>query len=332
MRLACYVDDPVVTLSGSTDFQSRQVTHLVLLWCALGLPFNINSPWHSIKGALLVEIKADLLEDIRIALDDIQSKNVVHVRPLRRLLGKLSHVASLVPTVRPFLQPVWASLSTANVHHAPPLRQILHSVTWLRSFFADTAGLLQRQFTSAQHFGGIWPWRRCPYDKNGTLYIAVTRDQCSILGCEFGSSSSQQAMESLAILVAVRQWHSAWEHKRARLTVYCRPNMLCAFSFHCVLAGVLHVVPCLRFHCVKRRCVGTVQYCMRPLCGSMSVRQLWLKFSLLSMAPTRYPSRFPIGLDNDFTVRLPAAAPRSRSPLRGSWNLDRVGCYSPGSY
>eukprot|EP00971_Amphidinium_carterae_P197053 3911128-Amphidinium_carterae.3 len=42
------------------------------------------------------------------------------------------------------------------------------------------------------------------------------------------------------------------------------------------------------------------------------------------MAPKRYPSGFPIGLDYDFTVRLPAAAPRSRSPLRGSWNPDRV--------
>eukprot|EP00971_Amphidinium_carterae_P257173 5105698-Amphidinium_carterae.1 len=84
------------------------------------------------QGALLVEIKPDLLVDIRTALDEIGSRNFVAVRPLRRLVGKLSHVASLVPTLRPFLQPLWASLSTANAHHAPRdcvwLRQIAHSV------------------------------------------------------------------------------------------------------------------------------------------------------------------------------------------------------------
>eukprot|EP00971_Amphidinium_carterae_P097915 1937514-Amphidinium_carterae.1 len=49
--------------------------------------------------------------------------------------------------------------------------------------------------------------------------IAVTRDLCHILGCEFGTSSSQQALEALAILVALRQWHNHWESRRARLTV-----------------------------------------------------------------------------------------------------------------
>eukprot|EP00971_Amphidinium_carterae_P152120 3015172-Amphidinium_carterae.1 len=41
-RLACYVDDPVATLSGPTAYQSRQVAHLILLWCALGLPLAFH--------------------------------------------------------------------------------------------------------------------------------------------------------------------------------------------------------------------------------------------------------------------------------------------------
>eukprot|EP00971_Amphidinium_carterae_P167429 3317363-Amphidinium_carterae.1 len=41
-RLACYVDDPVATLSGTTAYQSRQVAHLILLWCAIGLPLAFH--------------------------------------------------------------------------------------------------------------------------------------------------------------------------------------------------------------------------------------------------------------------------------------------------
>eukprot|EP00971_Amphidinium_carterae_P267244 5301237-Amphidinium_carterae.2 len=170
------------------------------------------------QGALLVEIKADLLVDICIALEELCSRNVVAVRPLRRLLGKLSHVASLVPTLRPFLQPLWASLSTANVHRAPHdcvwLRQIAHSVDWLRCFFADVGSLLRRRFTVEQHFGLsgdiLICSDACPLGLGAFIAIdgriqewyslAVTPELCHILGCEFGTSSSQQALEALAIL------------------------------------------------------------------------------------------------------------------------------------
>eukprot|EP00971_Amphidinium_carterae_P051979 1023133-Amphidinium_carterae.1 len=72
-RLACYVDDPVATLSGPPAYQSRQVAHLIFLWCALGLPLAFHKgqwgnqvTWISAmmsisQDALLVEIKADLL-------------------------------------------------------------------------------------------------------------------------------------------------------------------------------------------------------------------------------------------------------------------------------
>eukprot|EP00971_Amphidinium_carterae_P329665 6462260-Amphidinium_carterae.1 len=92
-------------------------------------------------SSLTVEPKAELLDDICALLSKISSQNLVSQRSLRKLVGKLSHVGTLVPSIRPFVQPLWAALFAKGCSNAPPgflwVRQIQHAVQWLVVFFVD---------------------------------------------------------------------------------------------------------------------------------------------------------------------------------------------------
>eukprot|EP00971_Amphidinium_carterae_P225485 4472459-Amphidinium_carterae.1 len=105
-RLSCYVDDPICSLYSTPGANRRNVAMAILLWLSLGYPLSFakgqlgsSVQWTSVhltlhSRSVKVEIKPQLLLEIQTLLDEHMSSNVISLRALRKLTGKLSHVAS----------------------------------------------------------------------------------------------------------------------------------------------------------------------------------------------------------------------------------------------
>ncbi len=138
--------------------------------------------------------------------------------------------------LRPFLQPLWASLY-ADVSGAPAntvwTKQIAPTLLWIDTFFKGSIGGIERYFsvqaylrqgpvveigTDASPWGmGGW----LSINDTITHYFAcpVTPDDASIFGHEIGSSTGQQVWECLAVLIGVAIWSDQWRHDRINLRV-----------------------------------------------------------------------------------------------------------------
>ena len=79
--------------------------------------------------------------------------NVIPVKSLQSLLGKLNHAAGLLIVIRPFMEPMWAALteqSQGRSSGAPPntvwRKQIASSLSWFTAFFKNQGSHLERFF------------------------------------------------------------------------------------------------------------------------------------------------------------------------------------------
>jgi hypothetical protein len=168
-------------------------------------------------------------------LDDFEGQNVLSRKKVRSFVGRANHAAGLLMTLRPFLQSIWASLATDNEGPANTVweKQIHHSLTWLRSFFAGKFPGIERNFTlqeylqsGPQHEIGTGA---SPYGLRAWLAVSgkivkyfacpVTQEDREILGLEAESCKGQQVLEALAILVALRLWTGPKDCKSIRLCV-----------------------------------------------------------------------------------------------------------------
>eukprot|EP00971_Amphidinium_carterae_P327952 6459572-Amphidinium_carterae.1 len=120
-RIACYVDDPLVTLAGSQEQRRLHASLVIALWSSIGLPlathklqFAQEVVWTSARlkftgTALEVMPKPELVSEVTSLISDCLARNLVPKVKLRRLTGKLMHIASLIATLRPFIQPLWGA-------------------------------------------------------------------------------------------------------------------------------------------------------------------------------------------------------------------------------
>ena len=191
-----------------------------------------STRWHSIldwnelklDGALLhAKVKPSIIEDIRLTLRDIEAQNVISKKVLESLAGKINHAAGLLITLRPFLQQLWAAIHVTD-QSAPTntvwRKQVEHSLTWFQAVFNHSMPGLDRTFNLYDYLGqgdivevgtdaspwGLGGWLA----RNGVIahffHCPVSIHDTKILGIEYGSHESQQVLEALAILVAVRAW------------------------------------------------------------------------------------------------------------------------------
>eukprot|EP00971_Amphidinium_carterae_P188073 3732960-Amphidinium_carterae.1 len=81
-------------------------------------------------------------------MSKLAGNNVLHIRLLRRLAGKWSHISTIIPAVKPFVQPLWAALTSPGSSRAPAnhiwFRQVAYSFSWLRAFLAESCGAMSR--------------------------------------------------------------------------------------------------------------------------------------------------------------------------------------------
>jgi hypothetical protein len=221
---------------------------VILLWSTLGLPLSLEKAvrgrsvtWTSaiftpIVDGIIVQIKEAIVKDATQMVHDMLTRNVVPMKDLKSLTGKLTHCASLVLTLRPFLGELYAA-QYAERTNAPNgcvwLRQIEEALLWARAFLAETPGKLERTYYLSAYMGTgpqvTLELDASPWGLGGVLVIdgtpiswfasALATEELSILGITLGESAAQQTVEALAALVALRAWKHHWVNSRATVRV-----------------------------------------------------------------------------------------------------------------
>ena len=253
LRLHIYVDDPVYVARGTTE-QRALALSTALLWATVaGFPLA----WHkSDGGASLtwigatitiasghtqVSIPEDKVVDMLATCEEMKAKTTVPSRQVRKLAGRGSFVAGLVPVIAPFLRSLWAtgakhtegSAGDAPVQtpraengrgrplprHLVFVSQIKRDLTWLIAFLSKQRGTLVREHLWVQPpasqrlricvdaspwgIGGVLMQQATPiaYFADELQTQDVRRFQATV-----GDSAFNTVWEALAVLVAMRLW------------------------------------------------------------------------------------------------------------------------------
>jgi hypothetical protein len=191
------------------------------------------SPW---TDGMKVRVKEAIVTETLAALQECLERNLVTRKKLRTILGKSMHIASLVPTLRPFLGEMYAALyssASGPAGNTVWTKQIRHAVTWLIAFLTESEGLLERTFSLATFQGHgkqvtmcleASPWGLGGYlveDNTITSWFScgISDVEEEILQISVAESAAQQVVEALAVLVALRGWKDRWMHERIQLRV-----------------------------------------------------------------------------------------------------------------
>jgi hypothetical protein len=249
LRLNTYVDDPLCVIRGTRQERHMKICLLVLLWRALGLPLAFQKGCRGTGVAwigLFLEVKSAEV-DITISETRVSellsltiealSQNVVSIKWLRSYAGKACSFASILIFWRPFLQFLWAAMYAEEPLGAPKnciwTRQISVSLQWIATFLKEQKGDMHRRFT-IEAFRGRGPivsmcLDASPWGAGGFLVVdgvliswfatAFTSADEKAVGMTFGTSTSQQVAEALAILFGLRAWLQAWLGGSPRLQV-----------------------------------------------------------------------------------------------------------------
>jgi len=184
-----------------------------------------------------VEIKPSIIQDVQAATDKFAIANLISYKDLRSYVGKLTHMASLVYVMRPFLLEFYAALKGTVQSTAPShsiwSKQLSSALRWIAALLDGSQGRFSRSYDLDTHLGLGTAVEinldASPWGLGGTLSIngvfthwfacSLSAEECQLLRIEVGSSSCQQTVESLAALVALRVWHTQWSQARAVLKV-----------------------------------------------------------------------------------------------------------------
>ena len=248
-RLQVYIDDPW-SVARSTKSQIDRLFAIILLtWELIGFPVASHKATRGsrIKWiGMLICINFDsvsitipeekILELERLCLDFLES-NVVPKRKLRTFIGKAMSIASVIYTWRPFLSQLHAALHTFTESNAPFTcvwtKQIESSLLWFMALFDSLKQHLVRTWTvdAFQGWGSqvCIIWDASPYGFGAFLVIddviveyfhdVPHAFEVELLNLQVGDSESQQALECLGGLVALRTWSPYWMTKRVVLSL-----------------------------------------------------------------------------------------------------------------
>eukprot|EP00971_Amphidinium_carterae_P224794 4459414-Amphidinium_carterae.1 len=112
---------------------------------------------------------------------------------------------------------LWAAiLDTSASAFAPDncvwTKQVQGAFTWFLAALDLEQGLLERHFRFDAY---------CPTERKvlAWLHSKLSDFEIQYLGIVVGDAASQQTLECLALLVALRFWHAEWAQSRVHLTV-----------------------------------------------------------------------------------------------------------------
>ena len=247
VNLMCYVDDPLAGLVGNPAILRRNAALMILVWEALGFKLayakgQLGQEVTWIGGTMRAEtkgvrawVKESLISDIKTELARLISSNVISHKDLHSIVGKLGHASGLLIVMRPFLDPLWATLYSKDNNGAPVntvwTKQIVVELRWFQAFFSEGGSRIER-FFSLEAYNRTGPvveigTDASPWGMGGWLAIdgiitkffacKLTEDDARIFDEKLdGSCKGQQLWECLAILVAIDMWSKDWSESTSR--------------------------------------------------------------------------------------------------------------------
>jgi hypothetical protein len=247
-RISTYVDDPLTVATGTTEQRHRTFATILLIWSCLQLPLAMDkatlgaeTTWTSAvfkttPDCMTVRIKEALVTETMELLTAFMQSNMVRRKELRSCIGKVMHIASLIPTVRPFISQMYGALYSSSFGPTGDTiwtKQIEHSLTWLASFLTEADCKLERTFDLRTFQGkgreviiclDASPWGLGGYlveDNAIQSWFAcgLSDAEQAILQISLAESAAQQVVEALVVLVALRAWKERWLHQRVTLRV-----------------------------------------------------------------------------------------------------------------
>jgi hypothetical protein len=248
VKLHCFVDDPIASIRGAP--WERKLTAAVMMLCWEALNFNLAYRKGQFGGTvdwiggnleftstgISARIKDSIVQDILQDLKSFEGLNVIPTKALRSFVGRANHAAGLLLVLRPFLHSIWGALygdSGGAPVNTVWAKQVKHALDWLSAFFRKEVRGVTRHF-SLEEFSGSGPlWEigtdASPWGLGGwlscdgviTKYFTspVSNEDLEVFGLVRGSCESQQTLEGLAILVALRLWNDSSNSRFVRLCV-----------------------------------------------------------------------------------------------------------------
>jgi hypothetical protein len=247
-RINTYVDDTIVIACGTEAELDVKFAMILAIWGALGLPLSLEKAvrgkvvtWTSATftpepGCVTVQVKQAIIDDTKALVLEALTKNLFSIKKLRTLTGKLTHIASLVMILEPFLSELYAA-QTQSKGKPPPgciwTKQVELVLQWVQAFLDETPGKLERRYylsaylqssmqisleldASPWGLGGVLLENGVP-----TSWFAspMSTEELLLLDIKLGDAAAQQTVEALAALVALRGWHERWRDFRAVVRV-----------------------------------------------------------------------------------------------------------------
>ena len=232
-RIEIYVDDPLLCAGGHIARRTYLFTVALLAITLVGFPMAwgkgvlgtdvqwIGARLTVVSEGIRVAIPEDKLQELKKQTAELRNVAVVSRRVLRSFCGKLSFVAGMVTTLRPFVRMVWAALASSSRLPAGILhvRRFIVALDWLSALFDGLHGPLVRTFSLNEdraNAGDYIATDASPWGFAGVLfkdYVPVawyaTPLPTTLLRrfqAKVGDSSFNTLWEALAILVAIRLW------------------------------------------------------------------------------------------------------------------------------
>jgi len=237
-RLQLYVDDPAIGIRGTKSCRSTSVHTIVLLWTLIKLPLAWNKAQygpcvHWIGAKVDVEkdvVKTSITEakltKALIMGDSLVAKYSGTRRELASYAGTLTHFAGIVPTLWPFIRPLWAVLYDYTPNSLPATQfhtsRIATVARWFTIFLSQPERLLSRRYNLATPTLASNCWLRIscdasPWGMGGVrwdhswspveyFHAPISEEDVKHLKVIIGDSASMPILEALAILIAIRLW------------------------------------------------------------------------------------------------------------------------------
>jgi hypothetical protein len=166
--LQTFVDDPCFVFTGTRACIDAVVATIIIVSPCLGFPLSYRKgqlgtsvTWIGANLVLqpdvvIASIKQNILDDLKAQLAATLSSNIVSKKDLQSLAGRANDVATLLVVWRPFLQQLWAALSSdtsAAPRNCVWTKMFRKAVIWLTAFPEGTTGSITRPFSVLAYMG-----------------------------------------------------------------------------------------------------------------------------------------------------------------------------------
>ncbi|CAK0809933.1 unnamed protein product, partial [Prorocentrum cordatum] len=235
-RIQVYVDDPWTAWLGNSAQRARNKVILLLWWLTVGPPVS----WRKVQfGTSVTWIGAEVRILGPSEAEQFLAVTVVPVARLRKLAGRAAWAGGILPYLKSMVAPLWAAITEVSTSARPgaapagvPRPRVAHALRWLTAFAKRQRGALSRTYCVGQYRQRVavnLVFDASPWGYGGYIVVrgqvlswfaeAVTAEDVVRLGIRVGDSRFQALLETLAILIGVREWLPAWKDERAAVVL-----------------------------------------------------------------------------------------------------------------